>query len=68
MGKNFRGREAIAAALGVNPKTVSRWERDGYLKTMRAGPYKNSQMVVSDEEIEHRRREFGIDCDKEGIE
>jgi predicted site-specific integrase-resolvase len=54
----LRGRAAIAQALNVSEKTVTRWRRAGVLRAWPGGPFENSPTLCKAEEAEAVRRKF----------
>jgi hypothetical protein len=52
----IRGRAEVAAALGVTERTVTRLVERGILPARKCGPFQNSPLAVSLQDIERVRQ------------
>lgn len=57
------GRAEIAAELGKDEKTVSKWVAAGALPARKAGPFPNSPMVCRRADLDRLRAAFGCGSD-----
>ncbi len=58
--RSIRGLENIATRLGRDTSTVRRWIDRGVLAAAKGGPFTNSPLIVTVEEIERIRRQYQI--------